>query len=359
MDDRALAIRKELGIEQLGEIIWRSGFFADTRSQAQAVVKILAGGEMGFGPIASMNGVYIVNGKTAPVAGLIAAAIQRSRRYRYRVTEHTDTQCSIDFFELGEGAQVRREKLGTSTFSMADAAQAGLATTAMYRKFPKNMLFNRALTNGARWFCPEVFGGPVYTPDELGLEVNAEGAPLEVIEVPQGPPSVPLRERDVEDAAIIRSADDSIWQRWLQVLAEAQGLGIQTPRVRLPIAQQTLIEHGLDLANQITVREQQLADQDAAVAAGRVQPDDSPGPSTRTARPAESVTASADEAGADASPADSAWGRNRALQAEAYAAGLRLPELGVHSTDDEIAQQNAYIEAWLRAPSAERGRRRG
>jgi hypothetical protein len=30
------------------------------------------------------------------------------------------------------------------------------------------MLYARALSNGAKWYCPDVFGGPIYTPDELG-----------------------------------------------------------------------------------------------------------------------------------------------------------------------------------------------
>ncbi|RDT44717.1 hypothetical protein DXF87_27490, partial [Enterobacter roggenkampii] len=35
-------------------------------------------------------------------------------------------------------------------------------------KFPKNMLFARAMSNGVKWFTPDVFSGPVYTPEELG-----------------------------------------------------------------------------------------------------------------------------------------------------------------------------------------------
>jgi len=41
------------------------------------------------------------------------------------------------------------------------------------------MLFNRALSGGARVFCPDCLGGIVpYTPDELGVEVDEEGAPV-------------------------------------------------------------------------------------------------------------------------------------------------------------------------------------
>jgi len=42
------------------------------------------------------------------------------------------------------------------------------------------MLFARAISNGAKWFCPDIFGGPVYTPDELGAEVDEEGDIIDV-----------------------------------------------------------------------------------------------------------------------------------------------------------------------------------
>ena len=42
---------------RLGKVISSSGFFQDARQEAQAVVKVLAGRELGFGPIASMMGV--------------------------------------------------------------------------------------------------------------------------------------------------------------------------------------------------------------------------------------------------------------------------------------------------------------
>ena len=52
---------------------------------------------------------------------------------------------------------------------------AGLDSNTNWRKYPRNMLFARAISNGARWYCPDLFGGsPVYTPDELGAEVDGE-----------------------------------------------------------------------------------------------------------------------------------------------------------------------------------------
>ena len=150
----------------LGAVLAKSGYFQDARDAAQAVVKVLAGQELGFGPIASMTGIYIVKGSVSLSANLIAASVKRGK-YNYRITELTDTACKIDFYE-------GKEKVGESGFTMDDAKAAGLALGENYKKFPRNMLFARAMSNGAKWFCADVFGGPVYTPDELGAAVDGE-----------------------------------------------------------------------------------------------------------------------------------------------------------------------------------------
>lgn len=160
-------IRNDMDVMKLGEVLARSGFFADARDAAQAVVKVLAGQELGFGPIASMTGVNIIKGRVTLSANLLAAAIKRSGKYSYRVLEHTDKVCEIEFSENGE-------VIGKSRFTMEDAKNAQL-NGDNWKKFPANMLFARAISNGAKWHCPDIFGGPIYTPDELGAAVDEEG----------------------------------------------------------------------------------------------------------------------------------------------------------------------------------------
>lgn len=135
-----------------------SGMFTDIKSAAQAVVKILAGQEIGIPPFAAMSGIHIIQGKPAIGAGLMAASVKGSGKYNYKVTEQTEKICSIDFYQ-------GKELIGNSTFTEADAKKAG---TKNMDKYPKNMLFARAISNGIKWFTPDVFSGPVYTPEELG-----------------------------------------------------------------------------------------------------------------------------------------------------------------------------------------------
>lgn len=159
-------IRSMDDAERAAKAMATSGYFQDAHQAAQAVVKILAGQEMGFGPFASMTGVYIIQGRPSIGANLMAAAVKKSGRYNYRVVEMTEKVCTIDFYE-------GKEKIGTSTFTADDAKKAA---TKNMDKFPRNMLFARAISNGIKWFCPDVFNGsPVYTPEELGAAVNEEG----------------------------------------------------------------------------------------------------------------------------------------------------------------------------------------
>lgn len=134
-----------------------SGMFTDAKQAGQAFVKIQAGQEIGLPPFASMSGIHIIQGKPTLGAGVIASAVKGSGKYDYRVKEMSDKICSIDFLQ-GD------EILGNSTFTIEEAKKAG---TKNIDKYPKNMLFARAISNGVKWFCPDVFSGPVYVPEEM------------------------------------------------------------------------------------------------------------------------------------------------------------------------------------------------
>jgi len=200
-----------LDTNTLGQVLVKSGFFQDTRDVAQAIVKVLAGRKLGFRPIASMQGVYIVKGRVTLSANLVGAAIQRSGKYSYRVKELTNERCTLIFstYNGGDG-----QTTFESTFTTADAQQAGIAGDT-YKKFPRNMLFARALTNGARWFCPEVFNGPIYTPDELGAVVDGEGVVIE-----EAPDVVTGEVHTVEPDR------DAAMAEWAAAVDEAKALGI-------------------------------------------------------------------------------------------------------------------------------------
>jgi len=147
---------------QLGEVFMQSGMFKDIGSQAQAVVKILAGRELGLAPIEAMSNLYIVGGKVALQAKAIGALIKKGGKYDYKVEKLDETECVIAFYQIEGGNKV---ELGKSSFSMKDAAKAGIVNKEVWKNYPRNLLFARALTNGARWYTSDAFCG--YAVEEI------------------------------------------------------------------------------------------------------------------------------------------------------------------------------------------------
>jgi len=172
-------IKSYSDVESVAKAMVASGFFNDATKISQAIVKIMAGAEIGIGPFGSMNGIHIIQGKPAFGANVMASKVKSSGRYNYRVTEMSDTVCTIEFMEHFNGSWTA---IGTSSFSLADAKKAG---TKNLDKFPRNMLFARAMSNGVRWFCPDVMNGSVvYTPEELGADVDQDGNVIDGIVTP-------------------------------------------------------------------------------------------------------------------------------------------------------------------------------
>lgn len=149
-------------IARFGKMFAISGLFDDIKGEVQAAVKVLAGREVGLQPFESMNAIDIISGKPVFNSGFLAARVKSHERYSYRVVEISDDRCEIVFLENGEN-------IGTSIFTTEDAQKAGLlgGRSGMYQKYPRNMLFARALSNGVAWHCPDVLSGRGYVEGEI------------------------------------------------------------------------------------------------------------------------------------------------------------------------------------------------
>ena len=154
----------------LGKTFAESGLFPDIKAAGQAVVKIMAGQEMGINPFQAMNGIHIIQGKATVGAGLMAAMVKGSGKYDYKVLEQSDKVCTIEYYQ-GDAA------IGQSKFTIEDAKKAG---TKNLDKYPANMLFARAMSNGVKWYTPDIFNGPVYVPEEM-QSVQVEDTTAEVL----------------------------------------------------------------------------------------------------------------------------------------------------------------------------------
>lgn len=160
-------------LQRMAKMMVASGYFDVDRDVqkgiAQMAIKIMAGRELGYGPFASVQGIHVIKGKPSLSANLMAAAVKNHPRYDYRVRKMSAEAVAVEFFEDGQS-------IGMSEFTAQDAKDAGLTNSDMYKKFSRNMLFARAISNGVRFYCPDVFSGSaVYVPEELGGETDGNG----------------------------------------------------------------------------------------------------------------------------------------------------------------------------------------
>ena len=170
-------VKKELSLTilqemmPLCEVFVKSGIFEDVKDVAQAIVKVLAGREIGLSPLESMMNLYIVKNRVAASSKVIACLIKKSKTYDYQIVKLDNEECQVQFNRFSAAGTA--EVLGISTFTIKDAAKAGVVNGNNWKSYPRNMLFARALTNGARWFCPDVYSG--YAEEELeGVLVDAK-----------------------------------------------------------------------------------------------------------------------------------------------------------------------------------------
>jgi hypothetical protein len=197
------------GLDDLARVaksVAESGYFKDANTPQKVAVKMFYAMAMGFSPIAGLTGVDLIEGTPAPNAHFWAAAIDDSPIYDYEVVEEKDDRCTIAFSRWDDRAQEWRKR-GTTTWTLEDAKRAGLAGKDNWRKYPRAMLYARAMTEGGRKFCPGLFGGVrAYGPDELGSDAPpappvmgeptlvVDGLTGEVIEVREPTPEEPAQD---------------------------------------------------------------------------------------------------------------------------------------------------------------------
>ncbi len=151
-------------VSSMAKAFVQSGYFSDTKQLAQAIVKIQAGKELGLPPVYSMQNINLIRDRLTSSANTMAMLVKKSGRYNYRIKEHTDQACTITFYELdGE----KWLDVGASSFTMEDAKRANLVKPdSGWMKYPRAMLFSRAISQGARMYAPDAIGG-IYTDEEI------------------------------------------------------------------------------------------------------------------------------------------------------------------------------------------------
>lgn len=122
---------------------------ADSNTTLANVTLVLAQGrELGLGPVASLAGIAVVNGRPFVESKTLAAAVRASGLCKsLRCVEMTDKAVTWETWRHGEPEPERR------TYTMAMAQAAGLAGRDTYKQHPQRMLSARALG----WLLNDVY----------------------------------------------------------------------------------------------------------------------------------------------------------------------------------------------------------
>ena len=164
--------------DELGAI-WKTALQAvqsglmppEVETQQQAFWLMLSGRDLGVPMSVAIRSIHIIKGKPGYSADLLAALALRVPGAKMEPIEQTSDRVTFEIWRPGwkEARHV--------SYTMEDAKVAGLTSSQMYRKFPRQMLTARCKAEAARLLSPETVAN-LYTPDELGAAVDEEGVPV-------------------------------------------------------------------------------------------------------------------------------------------------------------------------------------
>lgn len=214
---KALAIvpRNLDEVRALGAMLVKSALLPpDLRGkEADVIVSVLAGLELGMTPMAALRGVHVVKGKPVLAAdSMVGVVLGRGVAEYFACVEESNTSVTYETKRAGAPHPQR------CTWTMEDAQRAGIAGGDNWKKYPRPMLKARCKAMLARDVYPDVLAG-CYDDDE-GAEIDARApsvvsenmrrfvasatAPVADAEIVESPDATPVEsERTPEDVALV------------------------------------------------------------------------------------------------------------------------------------------------------------
>ena len=169
-----LVVRSDIDEDiRLANALAQSGFYKDIRDAAAGVVKLRIARELGLG-LRGISDVHIVEGKPTLSYQAILGMVRNytgphgTDRYSFKYLQRDEERVEIEW-------TINGEVIGTSKCDTDDAKRMGLGGRGTWQKYPRQMRTARAVTEGVNAFMPEVIGGSIYTPEELGDESGFTG----------------------------------------------------------------------------------------------------------------------------------------------------------------------------------------
>lgn len=151
---------------------------------ADVLMTVMAGAELGLGPILSIRSIHVIEGKPTLSSDLIAAlCLRRADVCEYlQPVESSAIKATYTAKRKGAPGPV------TMSFTIEEAKQAGLAGKGNWLKYPAAMLRARCISAICRAVFPDLVGG-LYDSDSGEIERPSD-EPRDVMPPPRASPPV-------------------------------------------------------------------------------------------------------------------------------------------------------------------------
>lgn len=157
-------------MRNLAGILIKSGMIPQTiKTPEQAIVILLKSRELRLPPMQAFSSIAVVSGRPVLTAEVMLALIYRD--FPKGVIEFVESSLERCVIKASRNGQ----NISTFSFSMEDAKRAGLLGKGPWQQYPAAMMRARAISAMARAVFPDALAGCVYTPEELGAEVDEAG----------------------------------------------------------------------------------------------------------------------------------------------------------------------------------------
>lgn len=216
-DNKLQIISNAPEIELFAKAAFKSGLWTDTKSEAQAIIKVMVGRELGFNSIFSMQKLLIVNGQIT-LMGEAVLAKWKEQGYHWQKIRYNKFREDIDLSDTkdkslhGVGLLLydNKGKLLTANtkgeglpviFDIDQAMTAQLLGKDNWKKYPERMMFYRAVAFTARDYTPGLISGLLTTEEAQDIEYQEvkvkPAAPMTVSEsniTPEDIPQCPIHD---------------------------------------------------------------------------------------------------------------------------------------------------------------------
>lgn len=154
-------------MQRMAESVAKSGLFG-VKTPEQAISLMLIAQAEGLHPAIAARDYDIIQGRPSKKSeAMMRSFIANGGRVRWHQLDDT---CADATFSHPAGGEVR------IVWDMRRAATAGLSGKDNYKKFPRQMLRSRCISEGVRTVCPMATSG-MYVPEEVADMEPAQAAP--------------------------------------------------------------------------------------------------------------------------------------------------------------------------------------